>query len=142
LTELQKNCHNYVQLFYILVIDFQSLIKDFSFRKITSKHLQLFRIDECNLSTWHVTIVDIKMRLLIWLAPKAYFTSYISQISSLRNSVLAIVESNFDPFAMTSLSSTFTYVWARIRNKFELNFKFVDNWRKVMFVIIVISERN
>jgi hypothetical protein len=35
------NCHNYAQLFYILVvIDFQSLIK---------KHLQLFRNDECNL---------------------------------------------------------------------------------------------
>jgi hypothetical protein len=27
--------------------------------------------------------VDIKMRLLIRLAPKAYFTFYISQISSL-----------------------------------------------------------
>jgi hypothetical protein len=53
---------------------FVSLIKDF--QKITSTDLQLFRINECNLSELYVTIVDIKMRL------KAYFTSYISQISS------------------------------------------------------------
>jgi hypothetical protein len=37
------------------------------------------------------------MRLLIRLAPKAYFTFYISQISA-RNSVLAIVHEMFHIF--------------------------------------------
>jgi hypothetical protein len=36
-----------------------------------------------HLLKWHVTIIDIKMKLFIRLGPKANFTSYISQISSL-----------------------------------------------------------
>jgi hypothetical protein len=56
------NCHNYAQLFYILVIDFQSLIKDCSV--FGKSHL-----NTCNFSGLMIAICqddnDIKMRLLL-----------------------------------------------------------------------------
>jgi hypothetical protein len=70
-----------------------------------TKDLQLFRIDECNLSEWYVTIVDIKMRLLIRLASKAYFTLRCD-IRSVKFQVCPKFRAPNSTLIMNSLSSS------------------------------------
>jgi hypothetical protein len=65
-----------------------------------------------------VTVVDIKMRLLIRLAPKAYFTSYIK---SARNSVLIcqMLSINQRPY-VTFLESTVKVIYRVIHERLPM----------------------
>jgi hypothetical protein len=67
-------------------------------------HLQLFRIDECNLWKWQVTIVNIKMTSS---TQSLFHTLYQSNFKSARNSVLAILRTlaaiNLETPAQSSL---------------------------------------